>query len=204
VALTDAARKIRLLEGEAFFEVAHDAERPFSVESSAGSVRALGTSFSTRLRDRQVLEVTVEEGRVQVSAPPTPREARAGSPSIMPEPIEVAAGATATYSDDARQVRPVSASELSRRLSWRDGVVVFAGEPLRTVVEDVSRYTDLRIRIADPSIEALPIGGYFRIGEIEALLDSLRLVFGIEARRMEGGEIVLARADDATGPDARP
>jgi transmembrane sensor len=80
--------------------------------------------------------------------------------------------------------------------------VVFAGEPLRTVVEDVSRYTELEITIADPSIETLPIGGYFRIGEIESLLESLQLVFGIEARRVSEDEIVLARGSGAAAPDA--
>lgn len=203
VALSEAARQVRLLEGEAFFEVAHDPSRPFSVESRAGSVRALGTSFSTRLRGRGVLEVTVAEGRVQVTAPaPDAAQLDAGASSPPPEPFELAAGATATYSGTERKVETVNERELSRRLAWREGVVVFAGEPLRTVVEDVSRYTELEITIADPSIETLPIGGYFRIGEIESLLESLQLVFGIEARRVSEDEIVLARGSGAAAPDA--
>lgn len=203
VDLSEAARRVRLLEGEAFFEVAHDPSRPFSVESRAGSVRAVGTSFSTRLRGPGVLEVTVAEGRVEVTPPaPEASAAGAGASTTPPEPIELAAGATATYSGAGRSVETVSERELSRRLAWREGVVVFAGEPLRTVVEDVGRYTELEITIADPSIETLPIGGYFRVGEIESLLESLQLVFGIEARRMGDGEIVLARGPGATSPAA--
>lgn len=194
VALGRDLRSIRLLEGEAFFEVEHDADRPFLVQSRAGSVRALGTSFSTRLRGRQTLEVTVAEGLVEVT-PPTASErpAPTGPAPDRTRAIEVAAGSTAVYSDVAQEVKSVTESELGRRLSWRSGIVVFAGEPLSGVVEDVSRYTDIEIRIADASIESLPIGGYFRVGELDALFESLELVFGIEVEHGSRGEIVLAR-----------
>lgn len=195
VALDNSERRVQLLQGEAFFDVARDPHRPFIVESPAGSVRALGTSFSTRLKDRRILEVTVAEGRVAV-APPAPHATTGAKDRVADElEIEVPAGSTAIYSDGRPTIEAVTDNELERRLSWRGGVVAFAGEPLRIVIEDVSRYTDVEIRIADESIESLPIGGFFRIGEVEALLESLELVFGIEVQRMETGEIVLAQRE---------
>lgn len=194
VDMTAASRQVRLLQGEAFFDVAEDQRRPFTVESPAGSVRALGTSFATRLKDRRILEVTVAEGRVEMTPPEAPLIEGTGR-DTTDEPIEVAAGSTATWTDGGPTVKAVTENELERRLSWRGGVVAFAGEPLRIVIEDVSRYTDVEIRIADAAIESLPIGGFFRIGEVEALLESLELVFGIEVQRTESGEIVLAQRE---------
>lgn len=194
VAYTSDARRIRLIQGEAFFEVAHDPARPFSVDSTAGSVRALGTSFATRLKDRQVLEVTVAEGVVEVLPP----EVSPGPPTAVPvparpEPLQIPAGSRAVYSGMQQTVEAVTAGELARRLSWRDGMIVFAGEPLRVVLDDVNRYTDVDIVISDPSIEDLPIGGYFRVGEVDALLESLEVVFGLRVQRIDSGHVVLTR-----------
>ncbi|MEE4362101.1 MAG: FecR domain-containing protein [Pseudomonadales bacterium] len=189
VHLADDARRVRLLQGEAFFEVAHDPDRPFTVSSRAGSVRAVGTAFATRLKDREVLEVTVAEGRVEVTFQSDQPDLAAAPQSA---PVEVAAGNTVLYSRDRQEVAPASETEIDRKLSWRDGVVIFAGESLRTVVDDVSRYTDLEISIADERLESLPIGGYFRVGETEALFESLELVFGINVERVGDGRIVLS------------
>lgn len=193
VAYTPGARRIRLIQGEAFFEVAHDPARPFQVDSSAGSVRALGTSFATRLKDRQVLEVTVAEGVVEVAPPPEPSLPAASTLPSRPEPFQLPAGSRAVYSGVEHEVEAVTAGELARRLSWRDGMIVFSGEPLRLVLDDVSRYTDVDIRISDPSIEDLPIGGYFRVGEVDALLESLEVVFGLRVQRVASGDVLLTR-----------
>lgn len=190
VTLTSEARHVHLMQGEIFVEVAHDPDRPFIVNTSAGSVRALGTAFATRLKDRQRLEVTVTEGRVEMAPPNTSIDgsARRGAKAA---PVEVSAGAMAVYSGKETSIEPVSPSDVTRRLSWRDGVVVFAGEPLKSVIEDVSRYTELDIRIVDDSLYNLLIGGYFRIGDVDPLLESLEIAFGIKVERTTDGAILL-------------
>lgn len=67
VAFTDGARNIRLLQGEAYFTVAKDANHPFRVFAANGRVQAIGTEFSVYLKDKAV-SVTVTEGRVALAA----------------------------------------------------------------------------------------------------------------------------------------
>jgi len=184
--------RVRLLQGEAFMEVARDPSRPFVVDSTAGEVRALGTAFATRLRGRSILEVTVTEGRVAVASKSPRSRERQGIHNEPAATVEVSAGNEAVIAGDVEHVAAIDDSELTRRLSWRSGVVVFAGDPLHRVVEDISRYTDIDIRILDPDLEQLPIGGYFRVGEVEPLLESLEIVFGIKVIRDADG-IALSR-----------
>jgi transmembrane sensor len=59
-------RKVRLIKGEAFFEVAHNTNRPFIVYAGETSVRAVGTAFVVRLMPKK-FEVTVTEGKIELS-----------------------------------------------------------------------------------------------------------------------------------------
>ena len=65
VRLSHRTREVELDEGEAFFEVAHDALRPFTVQTRLGSARAVGTHFNVDLRPSRLV-VTTTEGRVLV------------------------------------------------------------------------------------------------------------------------------------------
>ncbi len=73
-------------------------------------------------------------------------------------------------------------------------MLIFEGEPLERVVEEISRYTDTEILITDPAIREIRIGGYFRAGEIEALLAVLEESFGINIERKNAGLIYLTGA----------
>ena len=66
ILFTGQARDISLVSGEAFFEVAHNANAPFLVTTPYGTVRAVGTAFSVRVGDGQI-DVLVPEGRVALS-----------------------------------------------------------------------------------------------------------------------------------------
>lgn len=68
VRLNGDRRDVRLLEGEAYFEVAPDAARPFHVDSGATRVTVLGTGFDVR-RGEAGTDVAVRHGRVQVQRP---------------------------------------------------------------------------------------------------------------------------------------
>jgi ferric-dicitrate binding protein FerR (iron transport regulator) len=87
-------REVRLLQGEALFEVAHDARRPFVVQSAAWQVRAVGTVFGVRLRGTEV-DVTVSEGVVEFgksgAAEEAPQRIAASEQTILApmQPIRV-------------------------------------------------------------------------------------------------------------------
>jgi transmembrane sensor len=68
VHLARHVREVVLRDGEAFFEVSKDASRPFTVRTSIGSARAIGTRFDVYLEDNH-LSVTTQEGKVMLATP---------------------------------------------------------------------------------------------------------------------------------------
>ena len=67
-ALAAGTRELWLDEGEAYFDVAHDAQRPFIVHAGSRTITVLGTKFAVRL-DRGRVQVAVSEGRVRIDQP---------------------------------------------------------------------------------------------------------------------------------------
>lgn len=195
VAYSGAERLIKLTHGEAFFEVATDKVRPFSVETESGRVTAVGTAFSVRVHDEKI-DVVVTHGRVAL-APASIETAQdvvlseAAGPSMM----EVTAGQTVTFAQRVETLDQIATEDIERRLDWRDGMLAFRGEPLEQVVRDVSRYTDLIIEIDGEEIKQQPIGGYFKVGETEALFEALTTLSDLEVERVDEGRIRIARAD---------
>ena len=163
-------------------------------------VQALGTIFNVHLDSSDRVEVTVSEGRVRVtlvdrptsSSPPAARTPDAAGSSGTD--ITVAAGQVAVIDGAQGAVRRIDALEIEAKLAWQQGMLVFRGSPLEEVLADVSRYTTVKFTIADDSIRATRVGGYFRAGDIDALLLALRESFGIEPHRL-GDEIVLTARD---------
>lgn len=176
-------RRLILSQGEVFLKVTSDGNRPFFVQTPAGSVRVVGTAFSVYLKSQEKLEVTVEEGLVEVipNSSDGDSKSRAARPIADDRPISLRPGERAFLGVKGPELRTLTAGELKTALAWREGLVMFSGQPLGEVVEHVSRYTDIRISIADDQLAAIPIGGHFRVGEVDALLESLEMIFGISA-----------------------
>ena len=197
VDFSQSGRDIRLLQGEAHFDVAHEASRPFSVHAGDGIVRAVGTAFSVQLLDNRV-EVTVAEGTValitkdQTTAPAGSKSAKADRNESA---VDIGAGDYAIIGENnIEHIAPMTDVELNRKLSWRRGLLSFAGEPLSEVLTEVSRYTEFKIEVDDPAIGALPIGGYFKVGEVEGLLSALEGTFDIQVEYLEDDRVRLSQA----------
>ena len=197
VTYTRAGRQVRLLRGEAHFQVAANPARPFIVDANAVSVRAVGTAFNVRLANAGV-EVLVTHGRVQV-APPLPPFADSGRAAAPVELPLLSAGhkvtvSTAAQSEPAR-IAPVSSEDLQRALSWQR-VVEFNRTPLGAAVAEFNRQNARQIVVQDPELEALRIGGSFRTDQPEAFVRLLETSFGIAAERAED-RILLRRKSGA-------
>jgi len=185
VDFTPGERTLRLAQGEAHFVVTKNTQRPFIVNAASGAVRAVGTAFTVRLRANKSIEVTVEEGRVALqksvmrteAAAKTVAEETIKAPSVI---AELTAGQSAVFNEEVEEIEQMPTVELRRKLAWREGLLVFAGDPLSDVVADISRYTDIKIEIADAAVADMPIGGYFRVGEINGLLDALEQTFNLK------------------------
>ena len=200
VSYTPTERAIHLLQGEAHFVVASQKHRPFVVYTNIGAVRAVGTAFRVRVLKADV-EVTVAEGIVDLDLL-APKDAATGAGNSRSSPVvqqklgKLVAGQSTRFTrikSEPRAVQQMTAAQIARTLSWRNGELTLSGEPLEEVVHEVSRYTDIDIVIVDPKIRDLRIGGVFRTGETEALLDILATSFGIRITSAGDGRIELNR-----------
>lgn len=179
VKLHGAQRRIELLRGEAFFDVAHDATRPFIVETNGAEVRALGTKFEVR-RDAGIVRVTLVQGRVEVS-----QSGQAAKATLNPnETLTIGAqGVTAP--------RPTDATAES---SWTTGRLTFRGAPLRDAVQEVNRYSRRKIVLSptDPAA-AERLSGQFEPGDTETFLAGIEAVYGLKVVSETPHEIRLGR-----------
>lgn len=180
VDLNGSERRIELDRGEAFFDVAKDATRPFVVHVKDKRVTAVGTKFSVR-RDGDEIEVVVTEGRVNLE------QARLLNSRSGPHAPATAlsAGAVARTLGADVLVRKTSRAEAEQILSWRSGYLVFEATPLADAVAEFNRYNARKIVIEDPSIATFRIGGNFRSGNTDAFLWLLKSAFPIAVDESE-------------------
>jgi len=182
LAFTDKARRVRLVRGEALFEVAHDASRPFLVDAGAARFRALGTAFNVRLRS-DVVELTVTQGVVGVVA-------EEGGVDV-PVSARIAAGGGAVVRSGAVAPTALDDQRLRQRTAWQEGVLEFDGESLAQVVGEFNRYRQQPIVIGDARLESVRIGGRFEVDEADKFLAALTSSFPIEAIATDDGGVLL-------------
>jgi transmembrane sensor len=181
VAMTPDRRSIRLDQGEAWFQVAHDRNRPFIVEAGEVWVEAVGTAFSVRRREGGV-DVLVSEGVVETWM--------AGHEA---QRTRIAAGARAFVSESAPEIDVAQAPEaVDRALAWRTGDLAVNGEPLSYAVEEINRYNWRQLVVDDPALAREPLIGYFRTNDPETFARAVADMFDAEVRA-EGQTIRLSR-----------
>lgn len=189
-------RRLRLERGEAFFDVAHDPARVFSVNTDRGIVTAVGTAFLVRVQDERI-NVLVTEGRVALTSVDVFRStAHSDTTAVdtMTTIMEVSAGQSAVYNQRVEDLNPIAPDAIERQLDWRDGLLSFNGEPLSEVVAEISRYTDTAIEIDDAELAARRVVAIYRVGSIEPMFEALRLTANVEVERIEDGRIRLYQA----------
>ena len=182
-------RKVRLVKGEALFEVIRDQSRPFLVYVGTNVIRAVGTAFVVKLIEDEV-EVTVKEGRVELKSLKDDTVNRSEKELTIASSV-IDAGQTVWLNKEIQTLQEIEIEEIDRKLAWRDGLIIFSGEPLSNVVEEISRYTPIKFVITDPEIGLLRIGGRFKIGETEAMLEVMETGFGVNINRVSGDLVYL-------------
>jgi transmembrane sensor len=192
--LTRRLRQIHLRKGEAHFQVAHDRLRPFLVHAGDAVVRAVGTEFEVRLRADQHVDIVVNEGRVEVQATPTGSGPdTAGTPSRRPAAAlrAVSAGERLSTGSADYAVKAGTAEQLSSQMAWREGAIIFDGEPLSEAIAEIERYTDARIVVSDPETAALRVGGRFRTDNVQDFFQGLQSALPVAIRRAPDGVIYI-------------
>ena len=183
-------RDVHLMRGEAYFEVVHDKTRPFTVNANNYVVRDIGTAFDVHLSKTGVVEVGVTKGSVEVTAAAGGQVLGAakslgvivaGHDIVLGQPDVVLGQPDIALSQKVERAEAVSDADLGRKLAWRQGQLNYTGQPLGEVLADVSRYSNIKIELADPALENLPVGGAFRTDQIEAIFAALENNFGLHA-----------------------
>ena len=148
------------LEGKAFFAVARDEDRPFSVRTGAGTVRVLGTRFQIIANEAHT-ETAVVEGLVEVTNDHGSVDVPAGAISVVTP-------------EDTPSMEEVE--DILARLDWPGGVMVYQATPLEQVVEEVSRFYGRELRVSDPDLARRRVTAWFQGEPFEAVAESLCLV----------------------------
>lgn len=167
--MAPGTRTVRLDRGQAYFEVVHDARRPFVVIAGNHRITDLGTKFSV-FRDGDRVKVVVKEGQVRV-------DLIVPNPSSAPVVAERNMVVLARNGESLVTVKPPQ--EINNAMLWRSGLLVFSQETLADVVEDINRYNVRKIEVVGPARD-IRIGGSFRSDNIEGFEQLLRDGFGLK------------------------
>lgn len=185
VDMSDRARRLLLLRGEAFFDVARDENRNFTVVLEDRAISVLGTEFNIqKMSDGFVLSVA--EGEVAVH--PVAELAMKNAPLVVDGVSQdktdaahrrVRSGWIVDFKgDDATLVaRQGSIAAMS---GWRTGIINFVDVPLVTVVKELNRYSAKKIIIEDAAVMNRPVSASIRIDSIQATLKALAAGFSLE------------------------
>ena len=187
ISFSPVARQVRLLSGQAWFQVARNPSRPFVVEAGDQRVVALGTAFDVRVEDHQrTVQVTLLEGRVSVEPI---RSVLANLIESRPPIAELAPGEALTAS--AKEPPHKQRADLSKVSSWRRGQVVFNNDRLDTAIAELNRYTSSQIELSDPALASLKVSGVFYAGHSDSFLETVTGYYPIRVVERTGDRIIL-------------
>ncbi len=177
---TAAERRVRLADGQAFFQVSKDASRPFIVETPAGLVRVTGTAFDVRTSAADEIEVTVLEGSVQVrlghDAAPTDN----GPVALTADDQLTARG------EGPPTIRHIGARAVQDVLAWREGQIVFNETPLDEVLARFARYHGRGISAA-PGAAELELSGRYSLENLDSFFANLENVLAVQVTHDQSG-----------------
>lgn len=190
VAYTAALRKLSLGDGEAYFEVAHNPQRPFVVHVGGLRVTAVGTAFNIRKTGGRV-EVFVTSGVVDVAGENGAADSLGPAPHLPGSGvIRVPAGQLVVSENEKLTVTP---AETGLATSWRRGSQRFVDEDLSVVVANLNRYTRNEVVIADPQLAQLRYTGTVLEGHEREWLAAIEKVFPVTVEHEASGRILLRR-----------
>ncbi len=189
VSLDDVRRYVVLLEGEAFFDIAKDPERPFIVDVGDTVIRVVGTRFNVRRLDHAAT-VTVVEGEVSVvqsgaTAPPADVQL-----TLIP-------GQQATVGKAVERSEPVVV-KVEKVVAWTERRLIFEGDTLRDIVAEFNRYNLARLVLEDDALGDKRLTGVFDANDIDSFIAILNVTQGITViERPNGVRALVAQRNAA-------
>jgi len=176
VDFSDSVRHIKLLRGEAYFQVASDKNRPFIVANGSASARAVGTAFSVKKSGDDML-VAVSEGTVEVSAGSTDASVLVHSDQQV----------------DFQQGRlgPVLIADMLETLAWQRGQLIFKRQPLSRVIEEVNRYRKGQIMLINARLKERIVSGVFDTADPNAVVDGIKATLKVNSVSLANRLVLL-------------
>jgi transmembrane sensor len=186
-------RSLKLLRGQARFEVAHE-QRPFIVFAGGGSVTARGTIFEVALTRAGKVDVRLLQGAVEVALP---RERSSPQPPIRK--LIAGEGVSFVVQPDAPTA---SAAPIGVKAAPSDRAREFEATPVAELISIANQGAARPIRLADASLAVQRVSGRFRVDDTELLARRLGALFARDVETGSHGEIVLAPAGDGAANPA--
>lgn len=163
------SRKIRL-EGEAWFEVKHDAENPFEINAGTSKVKVLGTSFNLSAYPAEnYIEVVLKEGKVEFTEDST---------IVNLKPSE-----RLVYRD-GKITKDITDPEKFN--SWKDGKLIFREDPMAEVARRIERWYNVKVKLADSELEKYSFRGTFEDDKLEDVMMMLAMTSPISYKITPG------------------
>ncbi len=166
------------LDGEAWFEVHHDADRPFRVYAAGTVTEDLGTEFTVRARAGDPVRVVLVAGQASFG--------REGAPAVVLGPGDVGRLAVADTSP-----RVERGADVASLVAWRDGQLAFVDTPVAHVAAELSRWYAVEFRLADSALGSRRLTHTFSVSDLDDALEVLALSLGVRAERQ--GAVVTLR-----------
>jgi len=171
----DGTRELTL-EGEAEFDVQHDATRPFRVRTATTVTEDIGTRFGLRAyRSEAKVTVAVADGAVALGR-------RTPASSGRPEGVLLHAGELGVL-EPTGAVSTARGAAVTRALAWTRNELVFDKQPMSDVLATISRWYDLEVQVADARVAATPVTAEFSTQSADEMLQALAMAVGAVVER---------------------
>lgn len=164
-------RKVKLT-GEGFFKVTKNARQPFIVSTSQLDVKVLGTSFNVNAYENENnITVALEEGKISLLQQKNGKEKEV----LTLSPLEIA-----NYDIKNNKIIQSTATDLKQYTAWKDGLIVFADDPIEKVISRLENWYNVTIEVSDPKILQYHITGTFDDNSLDQVLYFLSLMSPIK------------------------
>jgi transmembrane sensor len=184
-------RRVQLIRGEAYFEVAHNPARPFVVTAGGTRVTALGTTFAVRY-DTDKTAVTLVEGKVvvvPVVGDDLPVVAsNVGPPSLVRKDWVLTPGERVTLAKNTPAL--VDEPRVEAVTAWRRGEVMLDKMQLSDAIVEMNRYDSQTLVIEDPRVATLQVSGIYHTGDSASFARTVAKLYGLHVEERPG-QIVL-------------
>jgi transmembrane sensor len=168
------------LDGEAFFEVARDTNKPFIVSTQEIQIKVLGTSFNVKSYGKEDrIQTTLVEGKVLIE-----------SMDEQPKVVTLAPNQMATYHKESRKIVLNNKTDMDALAGWKDGRLIFDNKPLEEIVVALERWYDVEIEVQDQRSLKCHFSAKIENLSLTEVLELFKASDGIEYT-IEGSEVTI-------------